>query len=62
MLAVGLGVTGFVVYSVFPADNFIESYSPDYSESSDIPLYEGDSSPKIPPYENNAGIIPVKPN
>jgi len=34
-----------------------------YPNSSEIPLYEGDSSPKeIPPYENDVGITPIDPN
>lgn len=42
---------------------FIENYSPEYPKSSEIHLYEGDSSPKeIPPYENDVGITPIVPN
>ena len=42
---------------------FIENYSPRYPNSSEIPLYEGDSSPnQIPEYEYDVGITPINPN
>ena len=60
ILAVGISIASFVVYS---SDHFIENYSSGYPRSSEIPLYEGDSSPnEIPAYENDVEIIPINPN
>ena len=62
-IIIGIGIIGFGVYSVSSPSYFIENYSPGYPGSSEIPLYEGDSSPKeIPEYENNVGITPLNPN
>ena len=62
-LIIGIGVVGFGIYFVSTPGYLIESHSPEYPGLSEIPLYEGDSSPKeIPPYENDATITPVEPN
>ena len=61
LLIVGIGIVGFGAYST--SSNFIENYSPGYTGSSEIPLYEGDSSPnEIPTYENDVGITLINPN
>ena len=56
----------FTIIGVMTMPNtsyFIENYSPDVPGSSEIPLYEGDSSPDdIPNYENDVAIIPINPN
>ena len=62
-LAVAIGIAGFGVYSISSPGYFIENYSTGYPRSSEIPLYEGDSSPnEIPEYENDVGITLVDPN
>ena len=44
------------------SDNVTGNYSPEYPGSSEIPLYEGDSSPdEIPNYENDVKISPIDP-
>ena len=63
VLVVGIGMIGFGIFFAFPSGNFIESFSPESSGSSEIPLYDGQSSPsEIPIYENNVPITPVDPN
>ena len=56
----------FTIVGVISMPNtgyFIENYSPGYPNSSEILLYEGDSSPtEIPEYENDVGITPIDPN
>ena len=56
----------FTIVGVMTMPNtgyFVENYSPKYPNSSEIPLYEGDSSPtEIPEYENDVGITLVVPN
>ena len=73
LIAIGVGIVflGLVIFNyagygihLGSSDNFIENISPpEYPRNSDIPLYEGDSSPdEIPNYENDVGITPVEPN
>ena len=63
VLIVGIGITGFGIYSISSPSYFIENYFPGFPPSSEIPLYDGESSPRqIPEYENDVGITPVNPN
>ena len=72
LIAIGVGIVflGLVIFNyagygihLGPPGHFIENISPDYPRSSDIPLYEEDSSPnEIPNYENDVGITLVEPN
>ena len=57
----GLGIVAFASNET-SSGYFIDNYSPGYPQSSEIPLYEGNSSPsKIPEYENDVGISLIDP-
>lgn len=59
VLIVGIGIAGFGIYTA-SSGYFIENYSPGNPRSSEIPLYEEDSSPnQIPLYENDVRITPT---
>lgn len=60
VLIIGIGIAGFGVYAASSSGYFIENFSPGHPRSSEIPLYEGDSSPdEIPVYQNDVRITPT---
>ncbi len=73
LIVIGVGIVflGLVIFNyagygihLGSSGHFIENISPSgYPGISEIPLYEGNSSPdEIPVYENDVGMTPVEPN